>query len=101
LNGNGFNRNNVNLWYQVSAYDDKAITKKQLLNAKTIVELIPNFPSMWMEDLTLVEVQTKVGGQAFFAKAPSKVLTPEIKQVFEKSPISAVLHFTIHYKAKN
>lgn len=99
----GLRRNiqNDDLSYVVREKQNRTIVKGELEKAKSIEDLIPNYPSSWITDYVSVEVTTISNGETRTAASPNDILSREQKELLQSAKMSADLIIDVKYKSKN
>lgn len=93
--------NTNKLFYYVGGKHDKTVTQKQLAEANHLDDIIPNYPTLWMD--TYEKVNLTVAGTGFSKSvvSPSPTLTDDQKLIIADLPINSEVLIDVYYGAKN
>ncbi len=93
---------NQNLFYLVRSTSNqkffRPITREKLSKAKSISDLIENYPSTWIKDYNSVQISTIENGEEIIASGPNEIFTKDQKQLFKTS---SNLNIVVNYQKKN
>jgi hypothetical protein len=92
---------NVDISYFVSPGYKLSTTKEKLEKAKLISDLIPDYPSNWVNDYTSVEIVTTCAGKEKKAMNSNDVLNMEQINILNTSDQAAKILINIKYKTAN
>jgi len=93
---------NQNLFYLVRSKSNqrffRPITREKLSKAKSISDLIENYPSTWIKDYNSVQISTTENGEEIITSGPNETLTKDQKQLFKTA---SNLNIIVNYQKKN
>jgi TonB family protein len=77
------------------------IKKDQLLNAETLNDIRPNYPSSWITNYTAVEIKSIAQGLTMQAEGLNDTLSEAQKQLLRSADIGTNLEFAISHLYRN
>lgn len=80
---------------------NKSITKKVMLDANSIADFIPNYPSNWIKNYKSVILKVEEEQKQWSSVGSSDQLTIDQKEMLEKAPIGSVLEIEVKYLTEN
>ena len=92
---------NKELFYMVQRKSGRPISEENVANAKSLGDIISNYPSSWMDEYISVEITTIVGGKEYTKVGRSERLTKEQKQIVNIVKMGDQVAVRIKYKSKN
>tara|TARA_R110002050_G_scaffold149463_1_gene276067 strand:- start:114734 stop:115555 length:822 start_codon:yes stop_codon:yes gene_type:complete len=91
----------IPLEYTVRPVQGHSVTEESLQNATSISEVIPNYPSKWIEHYTSVEIASTLNNQTVKVSGPDEKLTSAQKELFNSATVSTNLDITVHFTTEN
>ncbi|MBK9248104.1 MAG: energy transducer TonB [Ignavibacteria bacterium] len=87
--------------YDVHGSYERSINKFTLIGAKSISDIIPNYPSQWIKEYDFVEVKVTSKGNTLKAAGKNLNLSTEQKNILHTADIGADVAISIGYIEKN
>jgi hypothetical protein len=96
------NNNKPELYYMVRGYSSRdfyrPITQQKLNEAKSISDIIENYPDSWIQHYNSVVISSVGNNEDSEAKGPNATLTEEQKEILNTA---SEIHIAVHYQKKN
>lgn len=89
------------LFYSVISKYSTGISKGQMNNAKYIDELIPNYPSNWIEEYKQVTIVYPSNGKEERLSAPDNKLNPTQQAVLKSLGVNDYVSVEVDYRMRN
>lgn len=93
--------NSQDLVFEVSGKHNNSIKKEKLIAAKSITDIIPNYPSTWINDYISIEVMVISNGTRIQAYSTNPMLNVEQVNLLNKADISSDIVINIAYTTPN
>ncbi len=90
-----------NLNYDVHGTYERSVKKITLNEAKSLSDIIPQYPSQWIKDYTFVEVMVTNNGKTIKAAGKSMALNAEQKNILRTADLGSDVAISIGYIEKN
>ena len=91
----------MELMYGISGKYNDPITMGDLKKAKSITDIIPNYPVNWIVDYNSVDISTELKGKEIMASSKDASLSKEQKRLFKSVDINTDLNISVKYNATN
>lgn len=95
---NGYSQD---LNYSVQGKYENPITKEKLIKARTLGEIIPYYPSSWIESYNSVEITVKSNNKTLSANSTGDVLTEDQVKLIGLLEFGDEININIGYQFKN
>lgn len=93
---------NQDLFYLVKGKYDRPTTIEILQKAKSINDVIPNYPNSWIQDYSSVEISsTCCNKKTMIAKSADNILSKEQIALFNSAEVATRIDIEVNYKNKN
>jgi len=79
----------------------RPITQEKIKKAKSLSDIIENYPSSWISDYNSVIITATINGKEYEAKGLDATLTSKQKELFNSASISSNILINVHYQKKN
>jgi TonB family protein len=90
-----------NLSYAVHSTYSHPVEKEKLNGAKSMSDIIPDYPASWMTDYISAEILTTINGKAAKAMSTNDMLTAEQINILHTVDLGSDIVVNITYKSKN
>ncbi len=87
--------------YDVHGSYARSVKKITLVEAQSLSDIIPQYPSQWIKDYAFVEVIVKADGKTAKAAGKNSTLTTEQKNILLAAGLGSEVTITIGYNEKN
>ncbi len=94
-------RMNDDLWYMVKGSYGRPTTKEKLSNAQLVSDVIPGYPTNWIDEYIAVEVTSSHDGMEVKTISPNDVLSAEQKLLFSSVDLATDINIIVKYKIRN
>ena len=92
---------NTELTYRVYGKNEHPVTEEKLANATTLADVIPFYPSNWIDEYQSVEISTVLGGEERRATGKNQILSEEQIHILRAADLASEINLDVKYKAKN
>lgn len=92
---------NEELWYSVKGSYGRPVTKEKLVMAKSINDIISDYPTNMIADYISVEIISARNDKEINAISPDNVLSTEQKNIFKSAEIADDIVINVNYQTKN
>lgn len=93
--------NDNNLSYDLNPVYSHAIKRDNLINVKSIGDIIPRYPYNWISSYVSVEISMTCGGKLKKMKGVNDNLTGEMLKMLSSIDLGSDLMINVTYKTKN
>lgn len=87
--------------YSVRGKYNNSVTLEKLQKANSINDLIPNYPSSWIDSYISVEIIATINGKELKAESKDDILSEEQKQLFNSSDRISDIVLNSKYRNRN
>lgn len=87
--------------YEIRGKHNNSIKRDKLANAKTMSDIMANYPVLWITSYKSVELSVTCNGKTIKTYSENEVLTEEQKSLLSMADISTDIVININYNCKN
>ena len=87
--------------YEIRGKHNNSIKRDKLANAKTMSDIMANYPVLWITSYKSVELSVTCNGKTIKTYGENEVLTEEQKSLLSMADISTDIVININYNCKN
>jgi len=91
------------LGFDIFGNSGKSVSKKQLSEAKSLIDINPEYPSSWINESDYVssEIKTSAHGEIAIARGMNEVLNAEQMNVLKEAEIGSNIDIEVKYNVHN